>query len=158
MNTRKQVIIMSALLLMMLMITAVYAAWYPSRAEESEEYFAERSAERGAIIFARNCRLCHGDVGEGGSLGARLAAAPALDRSDLQGFLETPARLSADANATATTLTVTDSAPFARIGEIIILIDEERIQVESVDGNTLRVVRGVGHTTPARSRDAASCA
>jgi hypothetical protein len=149
MNTRKQVLIMSALLLMMLLITGVYAAWYPSRAEDSQEHFDELTAERGSILFARNCRLCHGDVGEGGSLGARLPAAPALDRSDLQGFIETTSTLSADANASATEISVSDSAPFSRPGEVIILIDEERMHVESVDGNTLHVVRGFGHSEPA---------
>jgi len=95
MNTRKQVLIMSALLALMLVLTGVYAAWYPSRAIDAADYFDERTSERGAIIFARNCRLCHGDVGEGGSLGGRLPAAPALHRSDLQGFVDSKEKLAA---------------------------------------------------------------
>src|SRR5688500_9615058 len=106
MNTRKQVLIMSALLMMMLLITAVYAAWYPSRAEQSVEHFDELTAERGSILFALNCRLCHGDVGEGGVLGARLPQAPALDRPDLRGFTDLAATLTADASARATEISV----------------------------------------------------
>ena len=87
MNTRKQVLIMSALLMVMLMVVGVYAAWYPSRETDAEAHFEEQTAERGAILFARNCRLCHGDVGEGGPR-RPPAAAPALDRPDLQGFAE----------------------------------------------------------------------
>jgi mono/diheme cytochrome c family protein len=86
MNTRKQVLLMTSLLLMMLIVIGVYAAWYPSRATDAEEHFDEATAERGSILFARNCRLCHGNVAEGGALGARLPSAPALDRPDLQGF------------------------------------------------------------------------
>jgi mono/diheme cytochrome c family protein len=67
MNTRKQVLVMTALLLFMLVAIAIYGAWYPNRAEDAEGHFEEATAERGALLFARNCRLCHGDVGEGGS-------------------------------------------------------------------------------------------
>ena len=102
MNTRKQVLIMTALLLMMLMVLAVYAAWYPYRAEDAQVYFDEATAERGAIVFARNCRLCHGDVGEGGALGARLPAAPALHRADLMGFVDSEGVLVSDIDASAT--------------------------------------------------------
>jgi plastocyanin len=147
MNTRKQVLIMSALLLMMLAITGVYAAWYPSRAENAEEHFQELRAERGALIFARNCRTCHGDVAEGGALGGRLPAAPALDRPDLQGFIDLTPTLTADVNATATTLQVSANTGLSS-GQII-LIDEERMEIERIDGNTLHVVRGAGHTEAA---------
>ena len=104
MNTRKQVLIMSALLMLMLITVGVYGAWYPSRETDAEAHFEEATAERGAILFARNCRLCHGDIGEGGSLGARLAAAPALDRPDLQGFSDSKATVTAAVNASATTI------------------------------------------------------
>src|SRR3989337_186496 len=147
MNTRKQVLIMSALLMITLITLGFYAAWYPSRAENSEEYFGERSAERASIIFAQNCRLCHGNVGEGGALGGRLAAAPALDRPDLQAFKDSTATLAANLNRTATTIRVSDGSKFT--GGRTILIDEERMKITGVSGNDLTVERAQGHTVAA---------
>lgn len=144
MNTRKQVLIMTALLLMMLIIVGAYAAWYPYRATDAQEEFDELSAGRGAILFARNCRLCHGDVGEGGALGARLPAAPALHRPDLQGFSDSKATLSSDLDATSATVPVSDGSKFK--APQTILIDEERMDLKRVDGNNLTVGRAVGHT------------
>jgi plastocyanin/mono/diheme cytochrome c family protein len=147
MNTRKQVLIMSALLMMMLIAVAVYAAWYPYRATNAEEHFEEARAERASILFARNCRTCHGDVGEGGVLGGRLPAAPPLNRSDLQGFEDSGAEVAAEVNLTATTVEVDDGAA---VGPgAIILIDEERMRVRSVEGNTLTVERAIAHTEAA---------
>jgi plastocyanin/mono/diheme cytochrome c family protein len=147
MNTRKQVLIMSALLMMMLVVVAVYAAWYPSRATDAEAEFEEKRAERGSIIFARNCRLCHGDVGEGGQLGGRLAAAPALNRPDLQGFVDAEATITAEASRAATSITVSNSGRMPP--STVILIDEERMKVTGVSGNTVDVERGYGHTEAA---------
>jgi plastocyanin len=147
MNTRKQVLVMTALLLVMLVAIAIYGAWYPNRAEDAESHFEEATAERGAILFARNCRLCHGDVGEGGSLGGRLAAAPPLNRSDLKGFTDSGATLSGQLNTRNVTFEVSDAAKFA--GGQTIIIDEERMKVRGVDGQTLTVQRGTGHTAPA---------
>jgi len=144
MNTRKQVLLMSALLLMTLIVLGIYGAWYPSRETDAEEAFQERTAERAAVLFARNCRLCHGDVGEGGALGARLASAPALNRSDLQGFADSKATLSEDIDDLTTTVPVSDVAPF-EAGDVI-LIEEERLEVESVGEGSLEVKRAVGHT------------
>ncbi|MPZ48533.1 MAG: hypothetical protein GEU75_04335 [Dehalococcoidia bacterium] len=144
MNTRKQVLIMSALLLLMLLSVAIYAAWYPTRAENAAEHFDELTAERGSILFARNCRLCHGDVAQGGLLGARLPAAPALDRPDLQGFIDLTATLSADVSPTATSIRVNDASKFR--DDQVILIDEERMQVTGFNGSELSVARGVGHS------------
>src|SRR5688572_23115898 len=106
MNTRKQVLIMSALLMLMLITVGIYGAWYPHRETDAAAHFEEATAERGSILFARNCRLCHGDVGEGGSLSARLAAAPALDRPDLQGFADSKGLLQANVNASDTSLRI----------------------------------------------------
>src|SRR5688572_33064783 len=108
MNTRKQVLTMSALLMVTLITRGFYAAWYPSRADDSEEHFGELSAERASIVFARNCRICHGDLGEGGALGGRLVAAPALDRPDMQAFKDSTATLAANVNRTATTIRVSN--------------------------------------------------
>src|SRR5687767_5845486 len=122
MNTRKQVLVMTGLLMMMLVITGVYAAWYPSRAEDSAAHFEEARVERGALIFARNCRTCHGDVAEGGAAGGRLAAAPALNRPDLQGFKDSTATITANVTAAATTLTLSAAGTPAIKGGDTILI------------------------------------
>lgn len=151
MNTRKQVLLMTVLLLAMLVILGIYGAWYPYREDDAAEYFATQTAERGSILFARNCRLCHGDVGQGGALGGRLAAAPALNRADLQGFVDSKSTLAASANSRGTELTVSDVKPF-KAGQTI-TIDQERIRVKGVDGNKLIVERGVDHSTAASHAD-----
>jgi plastocyanin len=138
---------MSVLLGVMLIIIGMYAAWYPSRAEDAEEHFGKATSERGSILFARNCRLCHGDLAEGGGLGARLPAAPALNRPDLQGFSETTAKLTSAANRTATSLSVSGASAL-KAGQIIMLNDE-RLEVQGVSGGTLQVKRGVQHTNAA---------
>ena len=148
MNTRKQVLLMTSLLLMMLIVIGVYAAWYPSRATDAEKHFDEATAERGSILFARNCRLCHGNVAEGGALGARLPSAPALDRPDFQGFLGTDAKLTEGLDLTATTLVVGDSTGLLAGDQI--RVDKERMEIEEVDGNEIHVVRGVEHTEAAQ--------
>jgi plastocyanin len=148
MNTRKQVLLMTSLLLMMLITIGIYAAWYPSRASDSEAHFLDATSERGAILFARNCRICHGNVGEGGALGARLPAAPALNRPDLQGFLPTEGNLVDGLDLTATTFMVDDSKGLAA-GDTI-LVDKERMEIEAVNDNELTVVRGLEHTDAAQ--------
>jgi len=142
MNTRKQVLLMSGLLLVVLMVLGVYAAWYPYRATDAAVEFDESTAERGAIIFARNCRLCHGDVGEGGALGARLPAAPALDRGDLQGFADSGATLDGDIDATTTSIKVKDPS---KLKNGMILIEDEWMDLVRIDGNNLTVRRAADH-------------
>src|SRR5687768_14068507 len=144
MNTRKQVLIMTGLLLIMLMVLGVYAAWYPYRAEDAQTHFDEATAERGAIVFARNCRLCHGDLGEGGALGARLPAAPALHRADLMGFSDSGGTLAADIDASATSFDVTDAAKLK--GGMTIIIGDEWMDIKAIDGRKLSVKRGGGYT------------
>jgi mono/diheme cytochrome c family protein len=150
---------MSALLMLMLVAIGIYGAWYPSRETDAEAHFEELTAERGSILFARNCRLCHGDVGEGGSLGARLAAAPALDRPDLMGFADATVKgtggaadqtvvLSENVTAAATQVKITPAGSAIKGGSII-LVDDERMEVTGVDGVNLTVKRGQGHTTAA---------
>src|SRR3989304_2012381 len=119
MNTRKQVLVMSVLLFMTLIVVGIYGAWYPSRETGAAAEFEERTAERAAILFARNCRLCHGDVGEGGALGGRLAAAPALDRADLQGFADAKAPLAADAGGADTEVKGSAGKKFAGGGRLL---------------------------------------
>ncbi len=125
MNTRKQVLLMSALLLLALVVVGVYGAWYPYREADATEHFAEQTAERGSILFAQNCRLCHGNVGEGGALGGRLAAAPALHRADLQGFTDINVTLTSNVNTSTDTIPV--NAVTRLQGGQTILIDEERM-------------------------------
>jgi plastocyanin len=144
MNTRKQVLIMTVLLLLMLVTIAAYGAWYPSRAEDSEEHFSEATSERAAITFARNCRTCHGDVGEGGSLAGRFPAALPLNTARLQGFVATKGTLAEALSATARTLSVTSAEGLA--GGDVILIDSERMDVVSVKDTEVTVKRGVENT------------
>lgn len=145
MNTRKQILVMSSLLLMMLITIGIYGAWYPSRETDAQTDFDESTAKRAAILFARNCRLCHGDVGEGGALGARLAAAPSLDRADLQGFTDVKVKLSSNIDASTTSVPVSDGAKYKAAA--VILIEDERMEIKSIDGNTLTVERALHPTT-----------
>ncbi len=145
MNTRKQVLIMATLLMFMLIAVGIYGAWLPNRQTSAEADFQQAQAERGAIIFAQNCRLCHGDVGQGGAAGGRLPAAPALNRPTLQGFSDSKQTTTSDMVASATTVDVTDGSKF-KAGALI-LIDNERMDVTAVSDNTLTVKRAVDRTT-----------
>jgi plastocyanin/mono/diheme cytochrome c family protein len=145
MNTRKQVFVMVALLMVGLIGIGVYSAWDPGRNADASNEFKDKTAARGAVLFARNCRLCHGDVGEGGALGGRLAAAPALDRPDLQGFIDAKATLTKDLDSSSATVSVSDGSKFK--SGVTILIDLERMKVKNVNGNELVVQRAVGNTT-----------
>src|SRR3954454_19736937 len=144
MNTRKQVLIMTGLLLLMLMVLGAYAAWYPYRADDAKVAFDEATAERASIVFARNCRLCHGDVGEGGALGARLPAAPALHRADLMGFADSEGTLADDIDAAATSFNVSDASKLK--GGMTILVGDEWMDLKGIGGKKLTVSRGSGYT------------
>jgi len=84
-NTGKQIYIMVILIFLLLAALGGYVIWEPFRSEEAEKEQEVTTAERGALLFSLNCRICHGDRGEGGGIGGRLALAPPLDRPDLQG-------------------------------------------------------------------------
>ena len=86
MNTGKQVNAMVVVLLLTVIMIGVYAIFDPFRADTAEDDQLAMTAERAATTFALNCRLCHGDRGEGGVNGGRLPAAPALDRVSLRGI------------------------------------------------------------------------
>ena len=58
---------MVLLLLLTVLAMGLYWAWDSVRAERAEERQAETAAERGAHLFAQNCRLCHGRTGKGAS-------------------------------------------------------------------------------------------
>jgi mono/diheme cytochrome c family protein/plastocyanin len=90
MNTSKQINIIVALVFLAVLMTGAYTMWDPSRAEDAKATQLSKTIERGAFLYSQNCRVCHGDAGEGGQAGDRLnirgvAIAPALNRPDLQG-------------------------------------------------------------------------
>ena len=85
MNTGKQIYIMVILVFLLLAALGGYVIWEPFRSEETEKKQEETTAERGALNFSVYCRVCHGDSGQGGAAAGRLAAAPLLNRPDLQG-------------------------------------------------------------------------
>jgi mono/diheme cytochrome c family protein len=88
MDTRKQINVIIVLIFASLIALGVYTIWDPLRAEEAEETQLEKSARLGAFVYAQYCRICHGDVGEGGALAGRVAEALPHDRPDLQGRME----------------------------------------------------------------------
>src|SRR5206468_7712732 len=132
-NTRKQVLIMSAMMLISMIVLGIYAYWYPKREIHASTDYTDKSAMRGAALFSQNCRLCHGDIAEGGALGGRLPAAPALDRADLQGYLDSGAVLGKAVTATDTTVQVDNASKF-KVAQTI-QVGNEKMNVKKVDGN-----------------------
>jgi len=66
-NTQKQILLVVVLFFALLGTCAAYAAVdLPYRAGIQETYQYEGGVERGALLFANNCRTCHGNVGQGG--------------------------------------------------------------------------------------------
>lgn len=88
MNTSKQINVMVLLVFLAVIVTGAYTLWDPGRAEEAQDKQLESTVRRGAYLFSANCRVCHGDAGEGGQASSRLRAAPALNRADLQGMID----------------------------------------------------------------------
>jgi mono/diheme cytochrome c family protein len=86
MNTGKQINAMVVVLFLTLIAVGAYTIWDPFRSESAEDEQTEKTANFGAETFERNCRICHGDRGEGGAAGGRLTAAVPLDREELQGI------------------------------------------------------------------------
>ncbi len=86
MNTGKQINAMVIVLFLTLITLGAYAIWDPLRSETAEDEQLEMDVRRGATTFALNCRLCHGDRGQGGLLGGRLPQALTLDQAFLRGF------------------------------------------------------------------------
>ncbi|MGQ9573154.1 MAG: c-type cytochrome [Dehalococcoidia bacterium] len=76
MNTRKQVNVMIALVFLTLLTVALYWAWDTGRAEKAEERQLEVAADRGAHLFAKNCRLCHARTGKGAAEDPTYPGAP----------------------------------------------------------------------------------
>lgn len=64
-NTRKQIIAMVALMAIGIAAMLVYVWFDDGRRAEAEDHQAVEAAERGASLFANNCRVCHGNIGLG---------------------------------------------------------------------------------------------
>lgn len=76
MNTNKQRVLIVALFSLLTGSCAAYAAIdLPVRAGSQTDYMFKGSVERGALLYANNCRTCHGNQGEG-------FIGPQLNRSD----------------------------------------------------------------------------
>lgn len=68
MNTQKQIFVMIVMLVIFTGGCAAYAAIdLPIRAGRQADFFKSESVERGALLYANNCRSCHGVRGEGGA-------------------------------------------------------------------------------------------
>jgi LysM repeat protein/mono/diheme cytochrome c family protein len=77
-NTQKQIVLIVALFFIFVGGCAAYTAIdLPVRAPDQQEWSDEQSIERGALLYANNCRTCHGNKGDGG-------VGPALNRADFQ--------------------------------------------------------------------------
>ena len=102
MNTQKQILVMVTLVFLLLAGCAAYTVYDQPRENASADAQAATYAERGARIFARYCRQCHGDAGQG-----RIG--PALNRPELQDPL----------TREQTVQWVTDTITCGRIGKIM---------------------------------------
>lgn len=82
MNTQKQIVLMVALMFLLVGGCAAYTAIeLPVRAPDQAQWTEDQSLERGALLFANNCRTCHGNRGEGG-VGPQLLNAEASQFQD----------------------------------------------------------------------------
>ncbi|MEX0751029.1 MAG: c-type cytochrome [Dehalococcoidia bacterium] len=88
MNTNKQINIMLLMVFASVVLTGAYWLIDPDRASSARDRQLEATIERGAWLYAQNCRVCHGNTGEGGGASNRLRAAPPLNRPDLRGVGE----------------------------------------------------------------------
>lgn len=67
MNTQKQIFLIVVLVFIFTGGCAAYSIIeLPSRAPSQVTWTKEQSVERGALLFANNCRTCHGIKGQGG--------------------------------------------------------------------------------------------
>ncbi len=66
MNTQKQIFLIVVLFFAFVGGCSAYAVFdIPHRAQEQATALQDQSVERGALLFANNCRTCHGISGEG---------------------------------------------------------------------------------------------
>ncbi len=67
MNTQKQILLIVVLFFVMVGGCAAYTVIeLPVRAVDQTVWHKDQSIERGALLFANNCRTCHGIQGQGG--------------------------------------------------------------------------------------------
>ena len=91
MNTQKQIVMMVALMFLFVGGCAAYTAIeLPVRAPSQADWTRDQSLERGALLFANNCRTCHGNLGQGG-VGPQL-----LNNPDTQFQDQDPLKLAAN--------------------------------------------------------------
>ncbi len=84
MNTQKQIFVIVVLFFMLVGGCAAYSAIdLPIRSGRQEDFFKSESVKRGALLFANNCRACHGIQGEGG-VGLVLNKADFQDQDPLK--------------------------------------------------------------------------
>lgn len=96
MNTQKQIIVIVALLFLVVGACSGYALIdLPYRTDLQANYQHDESVERGALLFANNCRTCHGNTGEG-------FVGPRINRDDWKD--QTPINLSANRHLIERTL------------------------------------------------------
>ena len=67
MNTQKQILLIVVLFFTFVGGCAAYSIIdLPVRAPDQAQWTQDQSIERGALLFANNCRTCHGIMGQGG--------------------------------------------------------------------------------------------
>ncbi|MCH8814481.1 MAG: c-type cytochrome [Chloroflexi bacterium] len=76
MNTGKQINVMLGLFMVFAVATLLYFLWDTPRQEEAIERQTMTNSERGAELFALNCRSCHGITGQGAIERGGLPGAP----------------------------------------------------------------------------------
>jgi LysM repeat protein/mono/diheme cytochrome c family protein/plastocyanin len=82
-NTQKQIIVIVALFFLTVGACAGYTLIeLPYRTELQQDWHDAESIERGALLYANNCRTCHGNAGEG-FVGPRLNKDEFKDQSPL---------------------------------------------------------------------------
>ncbi len=85
MNTSKQINAMIILMAMLLVGIGFYTIYDPFRQETEMERTREEIAKRAGHTYARNCRVCHGDNGEGRigpALNPEFRNAPLINYTD----------------------------------------------------------------------------
>lgn len=65
MNTSKQINVMVILIFLLLIALGAYTLFDPTREADARAAQTDLLAQRGAALFAANCRPCHGDTGQG---------------------------------------------------------------------------------------------
>ena len=78
MNTNKQILAMVVLLFLGVVSLGAYTWFEAGTRTDAKDFQAVEAAERGALLFAKNCRVCHGNAGLG-RVGHPQLIGPALN-------------------------------------------------------------------------------